>query len=133
MKPAIIVKTVNGKQYLQLRTIDDDLIHIGPVSRRETWKVAYRALKDEYEQLVVAEILALYPIAARQGFTITDCLSGVDVKHPVWQEYLKKRNKKSKEKEKILDELERKLGIKIARTPWEKKWAKKRFPKADKI
>jgi len=93
-------------------------------------RVAYTALMEEYQQLATAEMIALFPIAVKEGFTLQDCLSEVGGAHPAWKRYLEKCNKKYEEREKRREELERVLGVKIARTPWEEKWIKKGFKKS---
>ena len=82
MKPSILVKTVNGKQYLQLRTVEGILIHIGPASKPETWRVAHRALREEYDSLRLNDMMSLVPIAIENGIDPMQLLSYADPKSP---------------------------------------------------
>ena len=123
MKPAIIVKTKGGKRYLQIKTVDGDLIHIGSASVLKNWQVAKAALKMAYESLIFCEKHELYPVVIAEKLDLLEALEkNIDKNSEEWKGYLEKLNNKHEEREKRIDEYEKKHGVKIARGPWKARW-----------
>jgi len=124
MKPAIIVKTKANKRYVQLRTADGELIHIGPASNIKNWQTAALALADEYDDLILDETVGLAPLITQEGLDWRTAISPISRDDPEWQKYLEKVNAKFDKRKKMLDDFEKRCGVTVARTPWEEKWAK---------
>ena len=51
MKPSIVIKTKGGRRYLQIKTIDGDLIDLGLASVLKNQQDASLALDNEYNAL----------------------------------------------------------------------------------
>jgi hypothetical protein len=51
MKPSIVIKTKGGRRYLQIKTIDGDLVDLGLASVLKNRQVASLALENEYDAL----------------------------------------------------------------------------------
>jgi hypothetical protein len=75
MKPAITIKTVKGKKYAQLRTIEGALIHLGPLSKKETWTQAYIGLDDEYQALAMKEMFSFESLANHHGINLYEAIN----------------------------------------------------------
>jgi len=78
MKPAITIKTVKGHKYFQLRNTEGQLIHLGPLNKKESWKLAYTALDEEYSALAFRKMFSLENVAQAHGIDLCECLNGVD-------------------------------------------------------
>jgi len=132
MKPAIIIKTTAGKRYLQIRTVNEELVHIGPTSDLKSWQIASLALADEYEGLLLAEKMALAPMIVEEKLDVETAITPIDRESAEWQTYLDKLNEKFEERQKIIIKLEKENpDVKVAQTPWEIKWAKRSRKQAD--
>jgi hypothetical protein len=103
MKPSISVKTKSGKRYLQVRTAFGDLIHIGPTTNTENWRVAYRALCREYTVLANQELAALKPFIAEANVQVDDILTNISVASKEWNKYSDKLDKSIEYRVKLRD------------------------------
>jgi hypothetical protein len=119
-KPAIIVKTKKGKRYLQIRTVQNNLIHIGPASDPENWLVAFTALQEEYEMLFLEERMSFAPyMFAEKAFPSA---ISIGKNHEKWRAYRKKVEKKIDEHEQWLRETEKEFNCKMSRDPFYNNW-----------
>ena len=111
MKPAILVKTKQGKRYLQIKTVDGDLIHIGPASVLENWQIAFAALENEYEGLVILERQVLCPIIEAEGLDYSKASGSIGSHSEKWQNHIEKVDKKYNDRRKTLVEERKNFGL----------------------
>lgn len=129
-KPAIIVKTKKGKRYLQIRTVQNNLIHIGPASDPENWLVAFTSLQEEYEMLFLEERMSFVPyMIAENAYTPT---ISIGRQHKKWKAHLEKMKKKYDEHEQWLKETEKEFKCKMSRDPFYNNWREMLDSKAAK-
>lgn len=119
LKPAIKIKTKKGKRYLQIMRVDGLLVHIGPASVLENWKVAFLAIEEEYHALMRIERTLLIHSIAEQGFDPVEATRPIDKGSQKWKEYVEKCNNLFYEKKREIKELEQKFGIKYPECEWD--------------
>jgi hypothetical protein len=117
LKPAIKIKTKGGRRYIQIITANGALIHIGPASDVDNWRVALKALYDEYQTTFAIE-RAMWSgtVIKEEGLPIEanfPILEG----HPKWTKYSEKHNKQTDKRLKEIEDLEKRFG-KLTDTEW---------------
>jgi hypothetical protein len=101
LKPSINVKTKGSKGYLQVRTVFGDLIHIGPVPNIENWRVAYRALLNEYKALAGQDFFSLGLVMEEAGVNPLDVFNDLESSSKEWDKYSEKFAKSVEYRKKI--------------------------------
>jgi hypothetical protein len=119
LKPALRIKTKKGKHYIQIKNADGDLIHIGPASDVDSWRIASSTLENEYKTILMTERAMLIPLIKREGLSVKDALTPICESHIKWMAYIEKCNKKFDERQIKIAELEKGIGQRFPETPWE--------------
>lgn len=68
MKPKLLIKRVSGREYLQLKTRYEEIIHIGPADDVENWVVGYCGLDQEYESLALHDAMQLNEEMVKEAY-----------------------------------------------------------------
>ena len=89
MKPKLVIKTVKGKRYLQLKTMNTGLIHLGSADDVKNWVIGINGLEQAYAGLALRDALNLDHDMAIEAFKKYE--NDARLMPDLWSEFCKKR------------------------------------------
>jgi hypothetical protein len=118
LKPAIKIKTKGGRRYIQIITANGALIHIGPASEVDNWRVALRALYDEYITTFTNEKNMWVSSVIKEERLPIEAIFPIPEGHPKWMKYSEKHDKQNDKRIQEIQNLEKEFGVKLTDTEW---------------